>query len=51
MILEEVWVFIEIYGFKREFAETFTTIGVCRGLRGYTTATKLGTRAILDSKR
>lgn len=47
MVFEEVRVFVEVDGFKGEFAEAFTTVGVCGGLGGYTSAAKFGACSIL----
>lgn len=47
MILEEVWVFIKVDGFEREFPETFTAVGVRGGVRGYTSSSKFATCTVL----
>lgn len=47
MVLEEVWVFVEIDGFEGELAKALATVGVGGGCGGDTTAAELGASAVL----
>lgn len=47
VVLEDIRILVEIDGFQSELSETFTSVGVGRGLRGYTTSSKFGACAIL----
>jgi hypothetical protein len=47
VVLEKVRVFVEIDGFKGEFAQALATVGMGRFFGGDTTATELGPGAIL----
>ena len=49
MVLEEVWVLVEVDGLERKLAETFATVGIRSGSRGDTSATELGTCTILGA--
>ena len=50
VIFEEVRVFVEIDGFEREFAETFSSVGVGGGVRCYSSAAEFGAGSILEEK-
>jgi hypothetical protein len=47
VVLEEVWVFVEVYGFEGELAESFAAVGVRGGLGCYSSAAEFRTCAIL----
>ena len=47
VVFEEVGVFVEVDGFKGEFAQTLATVGVSCGVGCDTTATKFGASTIL----
>lgn len=47
MVLEEVWILVEVDGLQRELSKTLTTVCIGGGSGSYTAAAKLGTRAIL----
>ena len=47
VVLEEVWIFVEVDGFEGEFAQALATVGVGGFFRGNTAAAELGSGAIL----
>lgn len=47
VVLEKVWVLVQVDRLERELPETLSSVGICRRLRGDTSAAKLGTCAIL----
>lgn len=47
VVLEEVWVLVEVDGLERKLAESFTTVGIGRGRRCDTSAAELGACAVL----
>jgi hypothetical protein len=48
VVLEEVWILVEVDCLKCELSETLATVSVRGGLRGDTTAAELGACAILS---
>lgn len=47
MVLEEVWVLVEVDSLQRKLTETFTAIGIGSGSRCDTSATEFGTCTVL----
>ena len=47
MVFEEVGVFVEVDGFEGEFAESFASVSVCRGMRGDSSTAKFGPGSVL----
>lgn len=47
MVLEEVRVFVEVDGFEREFSQTFTTVGICGRVGGYSPSSEFATCTVL----
>jgi hypothetical protein len=48
MVLEKIWVFVEIDRFESKFAEAFTSVGIARGLRGDAATAEFRACAVLS---
>ena len=47
MVLEEIWIFVQVDGLEGELAETLAAVGVGCGLGGDAAAAEFGTGAVL----
>jgi hypothetical protein len=48
VILEEIWILVEVDGFEREFPKALSSIGICCGRGGDASAAKLRTCPVLE---
>ena len=47
VVLEEVRVFVEVNGFKGQFAETLSSVSISGGLRCYSSTAEFGAGSVL----